>query len=162
MDQRDHPPFDRSRCAAGVVRDRFEWTRTPGLGPSLTILGDLSGKRIAELGCGGGHNLAYLVTQHGARGLGIDHDAAKIQRARRTYPGIDGLAFHEAEACAFLRSQPRASLDLCLSIFGAVSFTEDLPALLTATAHALRPGGLFGITLRQSDTTDLVLTLQRR
>ncbi|WP_157964014.1 class I SAM-dependent methyltransferase [Actinocorallia populi] len=116
---------------------------------------------MAELGCGGGHNLAHLVVSHKVHGLGIDHDPAKIQRARHTYGTLPGLTFIEAAAATYLASRPAASLDLCLSIFGAFSFSTPAP-LLTATAHALRPGGLLALTFRESDDTDLVLILRRR
>lgn len=145
----------------GQVRGRFEWTRAPGVGPDLSILGDLRRKVVVETGCGGGHNLAHLVALHGAQGIGIDHDPAKIEKARRTYGAVEGLTFIEAEASTYLRTRPPASIDLCLSIFGAFSFSHPA-ALAAGAAHALRPGGLLAATFRETETTDLVLVLRRR
>ncbi|MEV8635531.1 class I SAM-dependent methyltransferase [Streptosporangium sp. NPDC051023] len=164
MDYRDQPPPHRGREAAqriNEIRDRFEWTRAPGIGPSLSILGDLRDKHVIEVGCGGGHNLAHLVAFHGACGVGIDHDSAKIERACRTYGMVANLAFVEAEASAYMRAQPHASIDICLSIFGAFSFSAPAP-LTVGVAHALRSGGLLAMTFRKSDTTDMVFILQRR
>jgi hypothetical protein len=60
MVQCDHQTPDRSlhpapRLTAPI---RFEWTRRPGTGPGLAILGQLVGATAIELGCGSGHNLA--------------------------------------------------------------------------------------------------------
>ncbi|MEU9888267.1 class I SAM-dependent methyltransferase [Sphaerisporangium sp. NPDC051011] len=159
MDLRDHPPPRRSRRPADLTAS-FEWTRAPGVGPPLSVLGDLSGRRIAELGCGSGHNLAHLAAHHRLHAVGIDHDPTKIRRARVRYGAIPGLTFVHADATTHLREQPAGSLDLCLSIFGAFSFTDPAP-LVAAVAHALRPGGLLALTFRTNDTTDLVLILTR-
>ncbi|MEU3166909.1 class I SAM-dependent methyltransferase [Streptosporangium sp. NPDC006930] len=165
MDLRDLPPPHRSRTSPTslTVRDRFEWTRAAGIGPPPTVFGDLAGRRVVELGCGSGHNLAHLAIHHHAEGVGIDHDPLKIQRARTLYAGLPRLAFIRTDAAAYLRSRPPESIDLCLSIFGAFSFVEraDLRPLLTAAACALRHGGRLALTLRATDTTDLVLIYTR-
>ncbi|MGH3158271.1 MAG: class I SAM-dependent methyltransferase [Streptosporangiaceae bacterium] len=85
MDHRDHPAPDRSSHPAARLTPpaRFEWTRQPGTGPPASILGPLTRAAVIELGCGSGHNLAHLVTQYHITGTGVDHDPAKIDRARR-------------------------------------------------------------------------------
>ncbi|GGP01276.1 class I SAM-dependent methyltransferase [Nonomuraea glycinis] len=134
-----------------------------GIGPPPAVFGDLHGRQVAELGCSGGHNLAHLAVHHCAEAVGIDHDPRKIQRARTLYGNVPRLAFVRADAIAYLRSLPPASLDLCLSIFGVFSFLEPTEPgpLLTATARVLRPGGRLALTLRATDTTDLVLIYTR-
>jgi SAM-dependent methyltransferase len=143
------------------VRARLEWTRQPGTGPPPGILGDLTGKTVVELGCGSGHNLAVLAARHGATATGIDRDPAKVTRARELYGNIPGLHVIRADAASYLAALPPASVDACLSIFGALSFTPPGP-LLHAAARALRPGGLLAITLRASDHHDTVIILARR
>jgi SAM-dependent methyltransferase len=122
------------------VRTRLEWTRQPGTGPPPGILGDLTGRAVAELGCGSGHNLAVLAARHGATAAGIDHDPAKVARARELYGDVPGLRVIQADAASYLTAQPPGSVDACLSIFGALSFSPPGP-LLKAAARALRPGG---------------------
>ncbi|MEV1241831.1 class I SAM-dependent methyltransferase [Nonomuraea sp. NPDC049750] len=165
MDLRHLPPSHRSRTPPPrlTVRGRFEWTRANGVGPPPDVFGDLAGKRVIELGCGSGHNLAHLAAYHHAEAVGVDHDRHKIERARSFYGEHPGLAFVRADATSHLRSLPPASVDLCLSIFGAFSFLEPTEPgpLLTATARVLRPGGRFALTLRATDTTDLVLIYTR-
>jgi SAM-dependent methyltransferase len=143
------------------VSARLEWTRQPGTGPPAGILGDLTGKTVVELGCGSGHNLAVLAARHGATVTGVDHDPAKAARARQLYGDIPGLQVIQADAASYLIALPAASVDACLSIFGALSFAPPGP-LLKAAAHALRPGGLLAITLRASEHQDAVVILARR
>jgi SAM-dependent methyltransferase len=163
MDHRDYQAPDRSRLPAPHLTTpaRFEWTRRPGTGPGTAILGHLAGATVVELGCGSGHNLAHLVSHHGASGTGVDHDPAKIGRARAGYGHLTGIRFVRADACDFLNAAAPGSADLVLSIFGAFSFTDPLP-LLTATARILRPGGHLALTLRADDHHDTLDILRRR
>lgn len=163
MGYRDHQAPDRSRQLAPrlIPPATFEWTRRPGTGPGTPTLGKLAGAAVVELGCGGGHNLACLVARHGAIGVGIDNDPAKIIRARAGYGHLPGIRFVLAEAHRCLTAAEPGSADLVLSIFGAFSFTDPLP-LLTAAARILRPGGRLAITLRAGDHHDTVVVLCRR
>ena len=144
------------------VRPRLEWTRQPGTGPPPAILGNLTGKAVVELGCGSGHNLAVLAYRHGASATGIDCDPAKVARVRQLYGDVPGLQVIQADAASYLAALPAASVDACLSIFGALSFTTTPGLLLEAAARALRPGGLLAVTLRASDYRDAVVILVRR
>lgn len=140
---------------------QFEWTRVPGIGPGLDVLGDLRGRTVVEIGCGSGHNLAHLVGRRAAHGIGIDRDPVKIERATRFYGHLPGIRFHLAEGSAYLNTLPPGSVDLCLSIFGALSFSEPGP-ILTAAARALKPAGLLALTLRADDQHDQVAVLSRK
>lgn len=163
MGQRHHPPSHRSSTPAEHlrVRSHLEWTRAPRIGPPPGILGDLTGKQVIEVGCGGGHNLAHIALHLGGSAVGVDHDPDKIGRARCSYGAVPGLTFVQADALTFLRTQVPGSTDLVLSIFGAFSFENPAP-LTGAAGRVLRPGGRLALTLRQDDATDLVLILQRR
>jgi SAM-dependent methyltransferase len=143
------------------VADRFEWTRQPGIGPAPDLLGVLDGRTVVEIGCGSGHNLAHLVTHRRARGIGIDHDPGKIERAMKIYGHIPGIGFHLGEAADMLSALAPGSIDVCLSIFGALSFSDPGP-ILAAAARALRPAGLLAVTLRADDHRDQVIVLSRK
>jgi SAM-dependent methyltransferase len=142
-------------------RPRLEWTRRPGTGPPPGVLGDLPGRAVLELGCGSGHNLAALAAR-GAIAAGIDHDPAKVARARALYSHLPRLQVIEAGAAACLAALPPGSADVCLSVFGALSFTAGPAALLALAARVLRPGGLLAVTLRADDDHDTVVILARR
>lgn len=163
MGYRDHPASDRSSQPAPRLTPpaTFEWTRQPGIGPGVSILGELAGAAVAELGCGTGHNLACLVARHGAAGTGVDNDPAKISRAQAGYGHLPAIKFIHADAHRYLTAAGTGSADLVLSIFGAFSFADPLP-LLNGTARILRPGGRLAITLRADDHYDTVVVFRRR
>lgn len=84
MDHSNHPPPHRSSHPAQrlTAPRQFEWTRQSGTGPDPAVLGELARATVVEAGCGSGHNLAHLVARRGAIGIGVDHDPARISRAR--------------------------------------------------------------------------------
>lgn len=143
------------------IPSRFEWTRVPGVGPGPGVLGDLRGRSVVEIGCGSGHNLAHLVAHRAAHGAGIDLDPVKIERATGLYGHLGEISFHLADAARYLNALPPRSVDVCLSIFGALSFSCPGP-ILTAVAHALKPAGLLVVTLRADDQHDQVVILSRK
>jgi len=144
-----------------AVHPELEWTRQPGTGPPPGILGNLAGRTVVELGCGSGHNLAVLAARHGANATGVDRDPAKAARVRELYGHVPGLRVICADAAGYLTAQPPATVDACLSVFGALSFSPPGP-ILEAAARALRPGGLLAVTLRAGDHHDTVVVLTRR
>ncbi len=92
---------------------------------------------VIDVGCGRGEWLE-LMGEHDIPALGIDMNAAMVDRCLQR-----GLAAKYADAIAYLREQPEASV-------GAVTgfhLIEHLPfetmiALFDAALHALRPGGI--------------------
>lgn len=140
---------------------RFELTRVPGVGPDAEILGALDGAVVVEIGCGSGRNLAHLVAHHRAVGIGIDHDPAKIERARSFYGHIPDLRFVLGDAADELRRMGPDSADVVLSVFGALSFTDDPQALLVGCRRVLRSSGRFLVTMRADDHHDQVTLLRR-
>jgi SAM-dependent methyltransferase len=140
---------------------RFEWTREPGVGSGVEVLGPLAGRVVIEMGCGSGHNLAHLAAVRGAVGIGIDRDPVKIARARGLYGQTDNLAFILGDAADILAAMPPALTDVCLSIFGALSFSSPAP-ILSEAARVLRPGGRLAVTMRADDHRDYVTILMRK
>lgn len=162
MGHSDHQAPDRSRLPSSRLTPpaRFEWTRQPGIGPDICILGNLADATVIELGCGSGHNLAHLVARHRVTGIGIDADQVKISRARAGYGHLPGIRFILADAHHYLAAA-LGSADVVLSIFGVFSFTDARP-VLAGTARILRPGALLAITLRADEHHDTVVVLRRR
>jgi SAM-dependent methyltransferase len=163
MDDRHRPTSPGSlRSPEDITTPtHFEWTRKPWINPDFAILGELQRQTVVEVGCGRGHNLAHLVAYHGATGIGVDHDAEKITRARLAYSHLPSIRFILADAVDYLASTKQESIDICLSIFGAFSFADPL-SLLTVASRAIRPGGLLAMTLRVDDHHDSVIVLHRR
>ncbi|MEU1171866.1 class I SAM-dependent methyltransferase [Streptomyces microflavus] len=110
------------------------------MGPGAELLGDLTGRTVAELGAGAGHQAAYVATELKAvRVIAIDSSTAQQSRGRDLYEDVPGLDFVHDDAAAYLRDHP-SSLDVAYSIFGALDFS-DPQTLLPSAAVALRPGG---------------------
>ncbi|MFC3997273.1 methyltransferase domain-containing protein [Nocardiopsis sediminis] len=61
---------------------------------SYELLGDLPGRTVADVGCGGGRAVAELA-ELGARAVGVDHDPEMIAAARQRWPSGE---FHVGDA----------------------------------------------------------------
>ncbi len=111
----------------------------------LNLLGDVRGKRILELGCGGGQ-CSIAFARQGAIATGIDLSDAQIAFARdlaarhRVH-----VAFHQgnAESIPMIQDQ---SQDIVFSAY-ALQYVRDLDACLAEVARVLVAGGLFVCSL---------------
>ncbi|MEU6605553.1 class I SAM-dependent methyltransferase [Streptomyces shenzhenensis] len=132
------------RTAAGLaeplsVPARMEWTTRPGQGPGADVLGpDLRGRRLLELGCGPGHNAAYLATRYGAQVTGIDLVGLQVRRARSHYGRLNNLTFVAGHALHYLQASDE-QFDAVYSVFGAIGLVAP-ELLLPAIAQRLKPG----------------------
>ncbi|HSL07439.1 MAG TPA: class I SAM-dependent methyltransferase [Pseudonocardiaceae bacterium] len=110
------------------------------------LLGELSNRRVLEVGCGSAPCARWLATQ-GARVVGLDLSAAMlrhaVQAARET-----GLPVPLVQADAGRLPFADNSFDLACSAFGAVPFVADSAAVMREVARVLRPGGrwIFAVT----------------
>jgi len=111
-----------------------------GLGErELGLLGDVVGKRIIEIGCGGGQNSIALAKQ-GAKVVGIDPSTGQLDYARRLSrkEGLD-IPFVEASAEDLSRFQ-NASFDLAVSSY-SLGYADDLGRAFREAWRILVPGG---------------------
>jgi ubiquinone/menaquinone biosynthesis C-methylase UbiE len=87
---------------------RYDELRRPPrdspLGEAIARLGQLGGKRVLEIGCGTGNELARLADRHGCTVAGVDPSPAMLERAREKLPEAllrlgtaEELPFAEAE-----------------------------------------------------------------
>jgi ubiquinone/menaquinone biosynthesis C-methylase UbiE len=107
----------------------------------LNLLGDVKGKDILEIGCGGGQN-AIVLAKWGARSVGLDVSQEQIKYARKLgkkekvnvpfYIGsMEDLSMFQDE-----------SFDIALSSF-AVGYVENLAKTFQEVFKVLRKGGFF-------------------
>ncbi|MGW1727988.1 class I SAM-dependent methyltransferase [Streptomyces sp. NPDC002306] len=128
--------------------DRISWGFWPN-GPGSEVLGDLSGKRVLDLGSGISKYAAHLVREHGAVVDAVEASPTQHERALARYGALPGLNLIHADAVEHLgRAKP---YDVIYSIhsFGYIDPHRLLPAL----SIALKPGGLliFSILHTNSD-----------
>jgi SAM-dependent methyltransferase len=107
----------------------------------LGLLGDVRGKRVLEIGCGGGQN-AIALARWGARCTGLDPSAEQLAHARR-------LALEQGVDVEFLSGAAQdlspfsgGSFDIALSSY-AFDYVDDLRRAYGEAWRVLRRGGLF-------------------
>ena len=99
----------------------------------------LAGKRVADVGCGGGL-LAEGMARRGARVLGIDlsYEAVAVAKLHALESGV-AVEYREIAAEALAGAEPGAfDLVTCLEMLEHV---PDPAAVVAATARLVRPGG---------------------
>ena len=106
---------------------------------SAHLLGEVAGRDVLEVGCGGAQCGRWLVTQ-GARVVAFDLSAGQLGRARmlnaRTGIGVP-LVQADATRLPFAAEE----FDLACSAYGAVPFVADSAGVMREVARVLRPGG---------------------
>ena len=126
--------------------DWFGMTSLPVLGvcfateDDLHLFGDVTGKRLLEVGCGSGHSLVYQA-QHSAGELwGLDISEHQLQNA------AEYLKENSVQAkliCAPMEDDcgiPEDYFDVVYSVY-ALGWTSDLYHTLKKLASYLKPGG---------------------
>jgi len=132
----------RGTNAAGATT-WLNWTQYPDHGPDESVLGDLRGRTVLELGSGTGSNLAHVATT-AAYCVGVDLAPSRTIAARATWGDRPNLKFVTADALNYLTARSMR-FDAVYSIFGAVWFT-DPRILLPLVRNRMAPGGVFAFS----------------
>jgi ubiquinone/menaquinone biosynthesis C-methylase UbiE len=103
------------------------------------LLGDVSGKRILEVGCGAAMCSRWLADR-GAHAVASDISAGMLRHAR-SYNAETGTDVPLVQADAQRLPFADAAFDLAFTSFGAVPFVADSALLMREVARVLRPGG---------------------
>lgn len=145
--------------------DEIHWGVWAVAESELSVLGDVSGLDVVELGCGTAYFSAWLA-KRGALPIGVDVTPAQLDTARRMMVET-GLEFPLVEADAAETGLPDASADLVLSEYGA-SIWVDPYRWIPEAARLLRPGGRLVflcnstlVILCSADDAPAAKTLQR-
>ena len=104
---------------------------------------DVKGKRLLDIGCGGGGPGLKLVEEHGVQLVGIDAEPLMVEGARRRAKerGLEGRAeFHLVVPGPFDFAD--GSFDITMNNGGALMYTEDKLSMLKECYRVLKPGGL--------------------
>jgi SAM-dependent methyltransferase len=121
----------------------------------LSLLGDVNGLDVVELGCGTAYFSSWLA-RRGARVVGVDPTPAQLETARRLQ-GETGIEFPLIEAIGEDVPLPDSSFDLVLSEYGA-SLWADPYRWVPEAARLLRPGGRL-VFLTNSTVSVLCMTM---
>jgi SAM-dependent methyltransferase len=96
------------------------------------LLGDVSGKRVLDVGCGTGRHTAWLAAQ-GARVTGVDPSPAMLDRARAKTTGCDFIE-------GTFANLPKGPFDLVLDAL-VLEHLPEVASPIAAMARVLVPGG---------------------
>ncbi|MFF4205612.1 class I SAM-dependent methyltransferase [Streptomyces sp. NPDC001668] len=127
---------------------RIAWGFWPS-GPGAEVLGDLSGKRVLDLGSGLGKYAAHLVREYGAVVDAVESSPTQHERALARYATVPGLNLLHADAVEYLQQAQPYDVIYSIHGFGYIDPHRLLPALRCA----LKPGGLlcFSVLHTNSD-----------
>ncbi|MHB8293670.1 MAG: class I SAM-dependent methyltransferase [Acidimicrobiales bacterium] len=116
-----------------------------GTEADFRLLGDLKGKRVLELGCGGAQ-CSIAFAKQGAIAIGIDFSARQLAFARRLVEREKArVELHQGDLAdlAFLRAN---TIDLAFSAF-AFGYVQDLGRVFRQVHRVLRVGGALVFSL---------------
>lgn len=132
------PPDEVGRDELPPVGDFVQYGPDIADDSSLRLLGDLSGKRMLELGCGWGHNLVAVARQ-GGHAIGLDSSQEQLSAARRVAEreGVR-VELHQGDLAdlAFMRGE---SVDLVLSPW-SLAGVADLDRVFRQVHRVLHQG----------------------
>lgn len=104
-----------------------------------SLLPDLRGKRVLDLGCGYGWHCRYVSEQGATKVVGVDLSAKMLAEARSRSIDYD----IEYRRCAIEDLDfAEGQFDLAISSL-ALHYVEDFPSVSRTVYRSLSPGGLF-------------------
>lgn len=123
----------------------FVWGPEGHTEADLRVLGDASGKRVLEVGCGASQCARWATTQ-GAVAVGLDVSYRQLQHSRRI---DEATGVSVPTVCATGTALPfaDASFDVVFSSFGAMQFVSEPMTAVSEVARVLAPGGRFAFSV---------------
>jgi SAM-dependent methyltransferase len=129
-----------------VAHNFFGRTALPEYGPfapeedELNLFGDLSKKKILDIGCGSGHSLKYMHERNAEELWGLDLSSSQIESAKELLLDKNVKLFQSPMENN--PGIPPCYFDIIYSIF-ALGWTTNLEKTLTNIHYYLKPGGTF-------------------
>lgn len=106
----------------------------------LSLLPDLTGKKLLDLGCGTGEHLRLYLERGVDFAVGIDLSVAMLQQAEKNLADFrPHFVLHRA-SMECLSQLTESEFDVITSSF-AFHYVQDFPKLLNAVAAKLKPQG---------------------
>lgn len=133
-----HYPMD------GENNDTFQRSQENLTDYCLSLVGDMEGKTVLEIGCGNGVQSKYI--QKKAKpgfmyGIDLNEESIQIANDQLMLRKISNMKFHVDDAQQ-LKQIPNASIDVALNIESAFHY-PDKKAFIDQLSRVLKPGGKF-------------------
>lgn len=144
-DHWDRDAADYQRRHHAMLAGDVRWGPSMPREADLHILGDVRGKDVLELGCGGGQGIVHVKRQGARRCAGLDLSEGQVAHAREhaKEEGVD-VEFVVGTA-ADLSAFKARSFDVVFSAY-ALGFVPDLGAAFAEAHRVLRKGGTFAFS----------------
>jgi transcriptional regulator with XRE-family HTH domain/ubiquinone/menaquinone biosynthesis C-methylase UbiE len=108
----------------------------------LNLLGDLSGKRVLEIGCGNGHSLEYTASRGATELWGLDISSNQIAKTREY---LESKNITANLICSPMENEcglPTNYFDVVYSVYG-IGWTSDLDTTFKLIYSYLKDNGVF-------------------
>ncbi|MFI6059195.1 class I SAM-dependent methyltransferase [Streptomyces sp. NPDC051286] len=128
------------------MADSIDWGFW-GEGPGTEALGEVSGKRVLDIGCGTGRYAAHVARACGAQVDAIDSSATQLRRALGQYGNTHGLSFVHGDAVEYARAGAPYDVVYSVHALGYIDPDRSLPAI----RDALRTGGRLVFSVLHTD-----------
>jgi 2-polyprenyl-3-methyl-5-hydroxy-6-metoxy-1,4-benzoquinol methylase len=128
------------------MRTGTDWARRVLLDkPHLELVGNVSGKRVLDAGCGEGR-FARMLAERGAKVTAIDLSPRMIEHARKIEEENPlGIEYHEGDMCD-LSAFESGSFDVAVAYLSIID-VEDYETAINEIARVLSSGGQFIFSL---------------
>ncbi|ROQ70241.1 ADP-ribose pyrophosphatase YjhB (NUDIX family) [Streptomyces sp. 840.1] len=136
-----------ARAYTPPIPEQLAWTPWDGVGPGAEVLGDITGRRVLDVGSGAGHHAVHVAQACGARVTGIELSPTQHERAISTHADVEGTEFLQGDVVSCLNETEPFEAAYAIGTLAFIDPHHSLPAL----RDGLCPGAPLILSLLHTD-----------